>query len=298
VFEHLKTLSEELADLVRTAGESVVRVSARPHLGASGIVWSADGVIITADHAIEREDRVEVGLPDGRTVGARLIGRDPTTDIAVVRAEAAALNPARPGRLESLRVGHIVVAVARPGRELQATLGIISAIGGPWRTMAGGQLDIYLQTDVAMHPGFSGGPLVTAEGLTIGLNTSGLARGISVAVPITTLGRVVEALLTHGRVRRAYLGIASQPVRLPDGVRERVGRAMGLVIVSVEGGSPADRAGLTVGDVIIAVGDQPVSLPDELLAQLTPDRIGRPLPIRVLRGGQPVEIVVTPGERS
>ncbi len=298
MFERLKALSEELAALVQTAGESVVRVSARPHFGASGIVWSADGVIVTADHVIEREDRVEVGLPDGRTVGARVVGRDPSTDTAVVRAEASGLNPARPAKLEDLRVGHIVLAVARPGRELQATLGIVSAVGGPWRTMAGGQLDTYLQTDVAMHPGFSGGALVAADGLVIGLNTSGLARGISVAVPITTLGRVVEALLAHGRVRRAYLGIASQPVRLPDPVRERVGRSMGLVILSVEAGSPADRAGLTVGDVIIAVGDQPVSRPDELLAQLTADRIGRPLPIRVLRGGQPVEIVVTPGERS
>lgn len=172
MFEHLKTLSEELAALVRTAGESVVRVSARPHFGASGVVWSADGVIVTADHAVEREDRIEVGLPDGRTVGARLVGRDPSTDVAVVRAEAGGLKPAQPGRVEELRVGHVVLAVARPGRELQATLGIISAIGGPWRTMAGGQLDTYLQTDVAMHPGFSGGPLVAADGTVVGLNTS------------------------------------------------------------------------------------------------------------------------------
>lgn len=298
MFEQIKTLSDELAALVQTAGESVVRISARAHFGASGVVWSADGVIVTADHVIEREDRIEVGLPDGRTVGARLVGRDPSTDLAVVRADAGDLKAARPGSLEALRVGHIVLALARPGREVQATLGIVSALGGPWRTMAGGQLDRYLQTDVAMHPGFSGGPLVAADGSVVGLNSSGLTRGVSVAVPVTTLGRVVEALLTHGRIRRAYLGIASQPVRLPDPVRERVGRAMGLVVVSVESGSPADRAGLTVGDVIIAVGDQPVSRPDELLAQLTADRIGKPLPIRVLRGGQPVEVVVTPGERS
>lgn len=298
MFDQLKALSAELAALVRAAGEGVVRVSARPHFGASGIVWSADGVIVTADHVIEREDRIEVGLADGRTVEARLVGRDPSTDLAVVRAEAGGLKAARPGSIEELQVGHIVLALARPGREVQATLGIVSALGGPWRTLTGGQLDRYLQTDVAMHPGFSGGPLVAADGSVVGLNSSALARGVSVAVPITTLGRVVETLLTHGRVRRAYLGIASHPVRLPDAVRERVGRAMGLVVVSVEGGSPADRAGLTVGDVIIAVGDQPVSRPDELLAQLTADRIGKPLPVRVLRGGQPVEVVVTPGERS
>jgi len=297
VFDRIKALSEELAALVQTAGESVVRVGARAHFGASGIVWSADGIIVTADHVIEREDRIEVGLPDGRTVGARLVGRDSSTDLAVLRAEASGLKPARIGGIENLRVGHIVVAVARPGRELQATLGIVSAVGGPWRTLPGGQLDNYLQTDVAMYPGFSGGALVAADGAVVGLNTSALARGVSVAVPGNTLGRVVEALLAHGRVRRAYLGIASQPVRLPDAVRERVGRAMGLIVVSVETGSPADRAGLTVGDVIIAVGDQPVSLPDELLAQLTPDRIGRPLTLRVLRGGQPAEITVIPAER-
>ncbi len=297
MFDRIKALSEELAALVQTAGESVVRVGARAHFGASGIVWSADGIIVTADHVIEREDRIEVGLPDGRTVGARLVGRDSSTDLAVLRAEASGLKPARIGGIENLRVGHIVVAVARPGRELQATLGIVSAVGGPWRTLPGGQLDNYLQTDVAMYPGFSGGALVAADGAVVGLNTSALARGVSVAVPGNTLGRVVEALLAHGRVRRAYLGIASQPVRLPDAVRERVGRAMGLIVVSVETGSPADRAGLTVGDVIIAVGDQPVSLPDELLAQLTPDRIGRPLTLRVLRGGQPAEITVIPAER-
>ncbi len=297
MFDRIKALSEELAALVQTAGESVVRVSARPHFGASGIVWSADGVIVTADHVVEREDPIEVGLPDGRTVGARLAGRDPSTDLAVLRAEASGLKPAQIGGVENLRVGHIVVAVARPGRELQATLGVVSAVGGPWRTLPGGQLDNYLQTDVAMYPGFSGGALVAADGAVVGLNTSALARGVSVAVPGNTLRRVVDTLLAHGRVRRAYLGIASQPVRLPDAVRERIGRAMGLIVVSVETGSPADRAGLTVGDVIIAVGDQPVSLPDELLAQLTADRIGRPLTLRVLRGGQPAEITVIPAER-
>ncbi len=298
MFDRIKALSDELAALVRTAGESVVRVGARPHFGASGIIWSADGVIVTADHVIEREDRIEVGLPDGRTVGARLVGRDPSTDLAVLRSEASGLKPARIGGVENLRVGHIVVAVARPGRELQATLGIVSALGGSWRALPGGQLDNYLQTDVAMYPGFSGGALVGADGSVVGLNTSALARGVSVAVPTNTLSRVVETLLAHGRIRRAYLGIASQPVRLPDAVRERVGRAMGLIVVSVETGSPADRAGLTVGDVIIAVGDQPVSRPDELLAQLTADRIGQPLTLRVLRGGQPAELTVIPAERS
>ncbi len=298
MFDRIKALSDELAALVQTAGESIVRVSARPHFGASGIIWSADGVIVTAEHVIEREDRIEVGLPDGRTVGARLVGRDPTTDLALIRAETADLKAARFGGLENLKVGHIVVAVARPGRELQATLGIVSAIGGPWRPLPGGQLDNYLQTDVTMYPGFSGGALVAADGSVVGLNTSALARGVSVAVPANTLSRVVETLLTHGRIRRAYLGITSQPVRLPDAVRERVGRGMGLIVVSVETGSPADRAGLTVGDVIIAVGDQPVSRPDELLAQLTADRIGQPLTLRVLRGGQPAELTVIPAERS
>lgn len=298
MFEHLKTLSDELAALVQTAGESVVRVSARPRLGASGIVWSAEGVIVTADHVIAREDRIQVGLPGGRTVAAQLVGRDPYLDIAVLRVDAESLKPAPTGRLEDIRVGHLVLAVARPSQDVRATLGIISAVGTGWRTVMGGQLDRYLQTDVVMYPGFSGGALVAANGLVIGLNSSGLARGVSIAVPAETLARVVETILAHGRVRRAYLGIVSQPVRLPDAARSQVGQTVGLIVVSVQEGGPADRAGIMVGDVIVAVDGQPVNHPDDLLAHLTADRIGQPLPLSVLRGGQPVEIVVIPAERT
>ena len=207
---------------------------------ASGIVWSSDGTIVTAHHVIERDDSIEVGLPDGGTAPATLAGRDPTTDIAVLRASAAGLAEPRWRGADSLRVGNIVLALGRPGKNVLATMGIVSALGESWRTPAGGRLDRYLQTDVVMYPGFSGGPLVDSQGSVVGLNTSALSRGAALAVPFGTLGRVVEALLSRGRIRHGYLGVGAQPARLPNSLAKELGQETGLLLVSVEAGSPAE----------------------------------------------------------
>jgi len=295
--EVLRNVSDAMASTVETAGSSVVRVEARRRLPASGVVWSPDGIIVTAHHVVEIEDNIGVGLPGAETMPATLVGRDPTTDVAVLRVEANHLTPATWAEPEGLRVGHMVLGLGRPGRTVQATLGIVSALGEDWRTPAGGHIKPYLQTDLVMYPGFSGGPLADVAGGVLGLNTSALLRGISLAVPTPTLRQVVETLLAYGRVRRGYLGVGAQPVRLPGALVEQLGQETGLLLISVEPGGPADGAGLLLGDTIVALDGQPVRHMDELLALLGGERVGAALPVRIVRGGQVQELSVTVGER-
>jgi S1-C subfamily serine protease len=294
----LETLSNDLASAVSTAGQSIVRVEARRRQSATGVVWSADGLIITTHHVVERDDNIRVGLPDGTTVNAALVGRDPTTDIAILRAEASGLTPATWAALESVKVGHLVLAVGRPDANLQATLGVVSALDAAWRTGAGGTIDAFIQTDVVMYPGFSGGPLVSAGGQMIGLNSSALMRDTPVTLPAATLQRVAAALLAHGRVKRGFLGVSAQPVRLPEVVASQVGQETGLMLMAVEPGSPADGGGLVMGDTMLALDGEKVHHMDDLLALLTGDRVGKTVPVLVLRGGQQHTLNVTVGERN
>lgn len=293
----LQNLSNALAQTVAAASPSIVRVEGRRRLAASGIVWSADGLIVTAHHTVQKEEGLQVGLPDGQTVAATLVGRDPTTDLAVLRAEAKNLTPLTPA-VDSMQVGHLVLALGRPGQTVQATLGIISALGENWRTSAGGLIDQYVQTDVVMYPGFSGGPLVNAAGQLLGLNTSALVRGISLTVPAVTLNRVVDTLVEHGKVRRGYLGVNTQPVRLPAALGQQLGQEAGLLLAAVEPGSPAEQGGLLLGDTIVAVEGSAVQQHDDLLALLGSDRVGTPVKIRIVRGGQVQEMSIVVGERN
>ncbi len=294
----LSDLSDALAAMVEAVGPGVVSVEARRRLPGSGIIWSPDGVIVTAHHVVESDENISVSLADGRSVAAKLVGRDPTTDLAVLRAEATGLKPPAWADADSLRVGHLVLALGRPGKTVMATLGVVSALGESWRTPAGGLLDRYLQTDVVMYPGFSGGPLVDADGKVLGLNTSALLRGISLAVPASTLRRVTETLLAHGRVRRGYLGVGSQPVRLPSALAKQLDQETGLLLVSVEPGSPAEQGGLLLGDVIVALAGQPIRHMDDLLAGLSGDQVGASVPVRIVRGGKVQEMKVVIGERE
>ncbi len=296
--ELLSSLSDALAGVVAGAGQSVVRVEARRRMPASGIVWSADGTIVTAHHVVQRDENLGVGLPNGQSVVATLVGRDPTTDVAVLHAEVNGLTPAAWADSEDLRVGHLVLALGRPGQTVQATLGIVSALGQGWRTPAGGQVDRYLQTDVVMYPGFSGGPLVGASGQVLGLNTSALLRGVSLAVPVSTLHRVVDTLLAHGRMRRGYLGVGIQPVRLPEELAERLGQETGLLLVQVKADGPAGQGGLLMGDTIVALDGQPVSNHDALHALLSGDRVGKAVSVRVIRAGQVQDFQVVVGEKA
>jgi S1-C subfamily serine protease len=292
----LQNLSEGLAAAVEAAGQSAVRVDARRRMPGTGIVWSADGLIITAHHIVESDDEISVGLSDGRAVTATLVGRDPSTDIALLRADAGLPAPSWV-EASDLRVGQLVLALGRPGQTVQATLGVVSALGQAWRTAAGGAVDHYLQTDVVMYPGFSGGPLVDVAGRVIGMNSSALLRGVSPALPAATLRRVAETLLAHGRVKRGYLGVSTQRVRLPSALQQELGQETGLLVGAVVPDSPAERSGLYLGDTIVAVAGEPVRHHDDLLAKLSGDRVGQAVPMRVVRGGQVQEINVEVGDR-
>ena len=292
--EILTNLSNDLADAVEKGATGVVRVEARDRLPASGIVWPEHDLVVTAHHVVERDENIVVGLPDGESVEASLAGRDPSTDLAVLRVPGVGKLAAELADTQGLRVGHLVLALGRPGQNVRAAMGIVGALGKAWRTPAGGNLDRYLQTDTVMYPGFSGGPLVDVSGRVLGLNTSAVLNGVSITVPSATLRRVVDALHTHGRVRRSYLGVGVQPNRLPKELAEDTGQETGLLLTSVEPGSPAEKGGLFLGDTIITVAGQPVRHLDDLMANLGGDRIGQTLLVSVLRAGQIVDVPVTP----
>ena len=244
------------------------------------------------------DDKINVGLADGRSVPATLVGRDPSTDIAVLRVEDEDLTALVEANKQDLGVGNFVLALGRPGKTVQATFGIVSALGNSWQTRMGGRIDRYLQTDVLMYPGFSGGPLVDGNGRLLGMNTSGIMGGVSLAVPTQTLSRVAETLLAHGRMKRGYLGVSTQKVRLPDDLRETLSQKTGLLIVSTESNSPAAKGGLMLGDTIVGVLEEKVHSHDDLLAQLTGDVVGTDVPINIIRGGKVEIFEVTVGEKE
>ena len=294
--EVLTELSNALAAAVETAGPSVAHVEARNRYPASGIVWSSDGVIVTASHVVRREEGIVVGVGE-EGVPAVLVGRDPATDIAVLRSEATGLTPPRWADPGELKVGHITLALGRPGRTVRATMGIASAVGAGWRTPAGGRIDRYLQADVAMHPGFSGGLLIDAEGAALGMNTSALLRAATPSIPASDVKRVVEALLAHGHVRRGYLGITPQPARLPAALAERLGQETGLLVTFAEPGAPAEQAGVLLGDVIVAIEGTATRQVDDLFGVLA-ELADRTVTVTVVRGGEVRELSVAVGERG
>lgn len=293
--EALQTLSQSMAGLVEQSDPKVVRVDARQRLPGSGVIWSADGLIVTSHHVVEREEQIQIGLADGRTVNATLVGRDPGADLALLRADANGLSAATWVDAAELKVGHLLLALGRPGNRIQATLGIASALGGQWRTPTGGEIDHYLQTDVVMYPGFSGGPLVAADGRFAGVNTSALVRGVSLAIPSATISKSVETILTHGHMPRGYLGIGVQPVRLADSIQQAVGQETGLIVMSVDNNSPAAQAGVVQGDVLVKLDSAPVRHIDELQVLLSGERVGKRVETQIVRAGQLQTLALTIG---
>lgn len=296
----LATVSNELANAVERAGAGVVTVDARRRHPATGIVWSEDGLIVTANHVVERDEEIEVGLPDGRRVAVSLVGRDPGSDLALLRAEASGLVPLTHAATEP-RVGHLSLAIGRPGPSgPMASLGLISAVGGPLQFRGGHSLEQYVRADVAMLPGFSGGPLIDAAGDLIGLNSSTLGHSGQLTVPVSVIASSVATLLQHGRVRRGYLGIGAQSVHLPEALISELGTSQhhGLLVVSVESGGPAESSGLILGDILVAIDGQVVGHVEQLQDLLTGDRVGKSVPVRIVRGGEPRDFSVTVGERQ
>lgn len=302
----LKTFSDDLANAVERAGRSVVTVSARPRQAATGILWrTAQGetIVLTADHVVEREDDVTITLPDGRETKAQLIGRDPSTDLAALRLANADLGTtAAPAETAGgARVGNLVLAVGRPSPSgLRASMGVVSLVDGPRRSWHGAEVEGILHLDLTLYPGFSGGPLIDLNGRVVGLNSSRLTRDPSTALPVAILNRVVESLLTHGRIRRGYLGVGTQQVPLPAALAQKAGltQEIALLVVSVEAQSPAEQGGVILGDLLITLGGQPVTDAETLRAQLGAERVGQPLAVKVIRGGEPKDLNITVGERQ
>lgn len=290
--------SKGLTAAVETAGASTVTVDARKRYPASGIAYAED-LVLTADHVVTREENLRVILPDGRSLSAAIAGRDPGSDLAVLRLAEKAVSPAKTS--DEVKVGQLVLALGRPGSEgVQASWGIVTSINGPRRTFRGGMLDEFIRSETTPYPGFSGGPLVNAEGEVLGLNTSGLTRGSSLTIPVKVAWRVADALAKHGSVRRGYLGVRTQPVEISEAWRQALKREQshGLLVVWLEEGGPAEKGGLLVGDILAALNGESVGDPDDLFSALNSDTVGKAIAVEVLRGGHPETIQVTVGERK
>ena len=294
----LAALSDGMADAVEKIGPAVVRVNGRRRRPGSGVVYAPD-TVLTASHVLEREEDLTVGVGDGRTLPARFVGRDPSSDLAVLKVEGLDIEAATPAE-GSARIGQLALAVGSPGRGEgpRASLGVVSSVGGPMRTWRGTRLERYIQTDATPYPGFSGGPLIDARGRVLGIMTSGLARGAALAIPVEIAWRVARTLEERGSVRRGYLGILSQPVQLPDGQRLGLTQRSGLLVVGVEDGSPAGRGGVIIGDILVTLDGQPVEDTEDLLGLLTDERVGREAQVQVVRGGELQTLQVTVGERD
>src|SRR5256885_13061663 len=238
----LQSLSTELADAVESAGRAVVAIHARRRIPATGVHWRP-GVVVATNHTISRDENITATLPDGTTAPATLAGRDPGTDLAVLKLAGQKVATASLRLDPPPTVGELVIALGRPGPSVTASWGVLSRVAGPWRTWQGAEIDSLLRLDLAIYDGFSGGPLIDAGARVLGINTSGLARGLAVTIPVATVERVVAELLERGNIRRAYLGIGTQPVRVPESLARKLGpeRQGARVILSVDPGGPADR---------------------------------------------------------
>jgi S1-C subfamily serine protease len=292
----LETISSEFASTAEKVGSSVVAVHARRWMPSSGIEWTK-GVVVTVHHGVQRDEDIKVLLAGGRVVSAKLAGRDPGTDVAVLRIEEGSSGAPQLGDSTSLRLGHLVLALGRTRRgDLVASSGII----GEWRNRRGGQLDQHIRLDLALYPGFSGGPLLNARGEVVGINTRGLGHGRAVTVPVATVNRVVEELLKKGHIARPYLGIAMQPVEVPENMRSKLltETRAGLLVVHIENGGPAEKAGVLLGDVVFEVGGKPVEHMDAIQDSLATAKIGDVLQVRVIRAGEIKPVSITLGERS
>ena len=329
----LGSISSEMAALVEQTAPSVLRVEARRRLPATGIAWS-ENLVVTAHHVVEIEDDITIGTPDGGSLSANLLGRDPRNDLALLRVDGS-LKPANLSGDEDLRVGNLVFALGRPRQQIKATLGIVSGLVNPadlnrrrrrmkqafargkgdrrtwknskwkwkkwmaWEGESWGMLlaDRFIQTDVTMYPGFSGGPLLSADGTLHGMNTSGFGGSLSAAVPVDVLRKSVAALLSDGKITTGYLGIGVQTAQLPDSVAESLSQDAGLLVVSIEADSPAAAAGILVGDILTALDGESIEHVDELQVILARLELGSEVGTRYTRGGEIREGSVVVGEK-
>jgi len=289
----LDAYSQAVTEIVDHVGASVVRIdirlNGRPAGSGSGVIVSPDGLVLTNSHVVQGAKRAEVTTLDGRSLSGRVLGNDPDTDLALIRIdEDTKLPAARLGDSKMLKRGEIAIAIGNPlGFDATVTAGVISALGRSLRSKNGRLIDDVIQTDAALNPGNSGGPLVSSRGEVIGINTAIItgAQGICFAVASNTASFVLGEIVRHGHVRRAHLGIGAGTVALPRKIALRLGlpQSTGAVVTSVEPDGPADHAGLLTGDILLAIDGTPVSGADDLVRLLNHDKIERTIPLDFLR---------------
>ncbi|PYQ84076.1 MAG: serine protease [Acidobacteria bacterium] len=300
--ELLDAYSRAVTHAVDVVGRAVVKVDVERG-GGSGVIFTPDGFILTNSHVVARGGRLDVMFPDGRSMQADLVGRDAHTDLAVIRvgADRAPFPFATLADSRAVRVGQVAIAIGNPyGFHHSVTAGVVSALGRSLRAQSGRLMDDIIQTDAALNPGNSGGPLVTTRGEVIGINTATIlpAQGLCFAIASNTARFVASRLIRDGRIRRSYVGIAGQNVPIPRALARahQLAVSSGVLVVSVEKESPAATAGLRDGDVILACADEVVAAVDDLHRHLTEDRIGAPTTFTVLRKGQRRQLTVVPVE--
>jgi S1-C subfamily serine protease len=298
--------SAQITKVVETVAGSIVAIDARPRVATSGVIWQTGGIIVSTNHTIQRDDDITVALADGQTTSATLVGRDAGTDIAVLKIDdeeiANSLKPANITETPEIKVGNFVLAVGRTNAEtgVTASFGIINQTGGAWRTWRGDEIERFISLDLAIYLGFSGGALINADGQVLGVNTSAFGRGLALTIPSETVNRIVNTLLTKGKIARPYLGIGtSQIVPLPENLREKLNleQSSGLMMLTVEADGAAEKAGVLIGDVLLSLDDKPTLEPADVQAALWGKEAGNAVNAKILRGGELKEIEIVLGER-
>lgn len=289
-------LSNIITNTVETLENSLVSVHARRGYPLSGVVWS-DGIIITTSRAVEREEDIHLGLPNGETLSAELIGRAPQQDIAALRVNYENLKRPTWVSTDDLKIGQLMLRLGKPRGSMRVTMGVLSGLE-IWRSRSGIKLDTTIMTDADTFRGFSGGVLSTLNGDIVGMNTAALSRSGDTIIPKSNIERTLKELLEHGRIRQGYLGISGQPARLPEALSNKLEQRAGLLVMSVEPESPAEQAGLNLGDVILNLNGVKVARPNGLMAELSGKPMGEVLPLVIARGGEVQTLSVMVTERS
>ena len=295
----LETLSNDFAAAAEAVGSSVAAIYGRRWMPSSGIQWRK-GFIVTAHHSIRREEDIAVVAAGGKSFKANLAGRDPSTDLAILKVSEESALPLPSFGDGGLKLGHVVLALGRSrGSNLVASAGIVGGISGEWEPRRGARVDQHIRLSLELYPGFSGGPLVNAQGKVVGINTRGLSRGRAVTIPLATVNRIVDELIEKGHIAKPYLGLAMQPVAVPESLLGKVPGAgnSAVLVMHVEPAGPADKAGVLLGDVVVELQGKPVEDTGDIQQLLGSAKIGDTVAATVLRGGAPVKLSIMLADR-
>jgi S1-C subfamily serine protease len=292
-------LSNALAQTTELAGASAVAIHTEPRGSSSGVIWRA-GIIVTAEHALRRDEEIQVTTPDGRVVAAELAGRDASTDLAVLKCAETTASAAKFDAAESLKPGHLTLVVGRTRASGPvAALGVVSLVAAERRSWTGASLTPYVRLDVGLQPTAVGGAVVDAQGQIVGIATPRFARFGAIIIPAPHVNRVVDTLLEKGRIPRGYLGVGLQTVRLPDALRNSLQRKekTGAILLEIEPGGPAHRAGMLIGDILVSLAGQPIARFEDVQSHLQSENIGKSLTAKIVRGGAVQDVSIAVAER-